>query len=323
MTVALDIFQHSFDQAQDANVQAANMAGAMAAMGRYAQEFTIYGTAFWQEGRRHYLVSSEADKLYDFLHRDEQLSCLAAPVVSQTTSLVVPSGCAEEVGRTVRRTLARELSEIYPAAFFAVAEQLTAFTPNTSAEALLGALQAELEGRFDGEQVDIFAGLLQFAYTRGNVTALFHQQLQTWVARQRREMAGDAVPKERCSQTFYGFAYQMPEGSWVCYANAVKNAAYQRLSLMQAKGCLTSPLITKNCGYQQGCPLREVRADFLVHLQTLFDAAYQKRLMTLAALPPALEQAAFEETLAEVQRKFTEPCLWALKAWGRRWGMRV
>ena len=52
MTVPLDMFLKSFDQAQDANVQAAQMSGAMVEMGRYGQEFTVYGTAFWWDGQR-------------------------------------------------------------------------------------------------------------------------------------------------------------------------------------------------------------------------------------------------------------------------------
>ena len=321
MTVPLDVFQNSFNQAQDANVQAANMAGAMVAMGRYEQEFTVYGTAFWRAGQRYYLISGEADKVYDFMHREIDL--LTTPVISWTQSLLVPSGCADEVGQAVRRALARQMAEAYPAAYFALAQKLSAFMPNDLAQPLLSEMQDELEGLYDSEQLALIAGLLRFAQRRGNVTALTGQRFQHWLKRQKQEMAGDAVPKDRFCQTFYGFAYQTSDGQWAYYANAVKNAAYRRLLTMQEKGCLTSTLVAKNCWYNYAYHLRDARADFLTHLTALFDQTYQKRLKTLVDLPPAVDQQAFAQALAYAQKQLPPASVQALRQCGRDWGVKM
>lgn len=323
MTVPLDQFQRCFAKAQDANIKAAQMAGAMAEMGRYAKELTVYGSVLWRKGKRIYALSSAAEKVYDFLERDEQLQCLSVPVVSQRTSLWVPSGCEEAVGRAVRRALAKQMAEDHPTAFFEMTESLIDKAADNLAEGLLDELQDTLEGTFDQVKLTLFAGLVQMAYQRRQVTPSTWQRYRVWLARQEREMANDVLRRERFQQTFYGFVYQKADGSWEYYANAVKGTACQRLSVLKASGHLTSTLVSKNLSQAHSCPLRELRADFLAYLAEIFDAAYCERLLAIDALPSVVEQEAFDQTLAEVQRTFGKPSSQALKQWGRSWGVTV
>ena len=320
MTVPLDRFQRSFEQAQDANIQAAQMAGAMVEMGRYAQEFTVFGSTFWREGERFYLVSSEADKIVEARLR-EDMGSLATPINGWTISLLVPSGCAEEVGRTVRQMAAKRMAENYPPAYFKLAAQLAETVPNALAEPLLAQWQEELEGLFAKEQLALFAGALELAWQRGNVTAVGRQKFDQWLKRQRQDMVEDAGRMDRFGQIFYGGAYQKDDGQWAYFANAVKNAAYRQLERCREQGHLTSTLLDYCCWYNYDYPLRQARADFLAHLQRVMDETYQARLMALTKLAPPRSPAAFAQALAEAAHKLPQPSLRALRRLGRQWGV--
>ena len=318
MTVPLDMFQQSFELAQDANVQAAQIAGAMAEMGRYAQEFTVFGSTFWRNGQRFYLVSSEADKIVE-AKLQESAGMFSTPVDCWTISLLVPSGCEDEVGRTVRQLAAKKMAANYPPAYFELAEKLADTVPNALAEPLLYQWQEELEGLFAQEQLTLFAGALDLAWQRGNVTAAARQKFDQWLKRQ--EMAGDGVQQDRFKQIFYGGAYQKDDGQWAYFANAIKNAAYRRLALCQEQGQLTSTLLAQCCWYNYDYPLRQARMDFLAHLQQIFDEAYQKRLQALMKLAPSRNPAVFAQALSAAAQELPQPALRALRCLGRQWGV--
>lgn len=150
MTVRLDTFRQvaQANRPKDANLVAAQTAGAMVEMGCFAQEFTVYGTAFYEEGKRRYMVSSDEAKIADFVQSAAHAGVFPTPLSQLTMSVVVPAGCAEEVGRAVKKRLARELAELYPLGYFQLAAALMDTAPNDRAESDLWALRQSLEGVF-------------------------------------------------------------------------------------------------------------------------------------------------------------------------------
>lgn len=323
MTVRLDTFRQvaQANRPKDANLVAAQTAGAMVEMGCFAQEFTVYGTAFYEEGKRRYMVSSDEAKIADFVQSAAHAGVFPTPLSQLTMSVVVPAGCAEEVGRAVKKRLARELAELYPLGYFQLAAALMDTAPNDRAESDLWALRQSLEGVFDEEQLQLFEGLLDLAYHKKNVTELTYRELRRWLERTRGEMADDSRQKDRFSKTFYGFVYFKPDGSRAQDINVCREVIYQHRQAWQHQQVIMTPVFSKTYWYGYDCTVQELRAQFAAHLAAVFDERYLSLWQRLRAMPSAISREAFGRARDQARAVYGRPAQQALEAIGWRLGL--
>lgn len=323
MTVRLDTFQRVAEAKgpRDANLVAAQTAGAMVEMGCFAQEVTVYGSAYYEEGRRRYIISADEAKIADFVQGAHQAHLLPTPLSQLSLKAVIPAGYAEVVNRAAKIRLARQLEASYPLAYFELAADLLKVTPNTAAQSCLEAMQDALEGVFEEDRLQLFEGLLHLAYLKKNISERTYHQMQEWLERMRREMADDACPRERFAKTFYGAVYFKADGSRAMDINVCREVIYQHQLERQKEKIPTTPLVSKTYGYSYEQTVQELRVQFADHLARLFDETYLSAWRTLADLPSAIPPKAWREAQARASRDFGDPAQKALAVLGRRLGL--
>ena len=115
----------------------------MAEEGYLDTEFTMYGTIYYQDGQRHYLVSADEEKIIDFVEAAALQDIHPMPIQSLTEVCPVPLG---------------------PLAFLELVEDL-ASVPNTDdARPLLETICHAVKNTFDREQIDLAQQLITLAY---------------------------------------------------------------------------------------------------------------------------------------------------------------
>ena len=122
------------------DLQVAEDFSKMAELGYLDKEFTMYGAAFDEDGKRRYIVTGDLDKLYDFDSACTETQTYLTPLLTLTKVCPVPSGCDDDIARTVKMDLAKKLADVYSKEFFAAADTLAQAAEATdAAEPLLSA----------------------------------------------------------------------------------------------------------------------------------------------------------------------------------------
>ena len=285
MTMDMRLFQKMFDShnynahvtVKDPNVLVAEKAGTMASMGYYEKEFTVYGCCFYKEGVRRYIVSSKAEKIIAFLEDEKNKRYFATPLEHWTTSVLVPSGTEESIVRTVKKTMARKLATQYPEAYFRELQNQIGTQSVDSAEDVFEEWKDALDGMFDELQLQLFETALAHAYNKKVITELTCYKLQQWLSRVRLDMVDDVVKKSKYTQTWYGYSYMKPDGSYAYYANARKDSAYSYRQRQIEKGVTVTPIITKTYSLKQNLPILEAKKYFEKELPVIFSVQYWER----------------------------------------------
>lgn len=323
MTVRLDTFKQVAEAARpkDANLVAAQTAGAMIEMGCFAQEFTMYGSACYEAGQRRYIISADEARVADLVHSSAHAQALFTPLKQLTMSVVVPSGCLEEVSRAVKKRLARELADRYPLGYFQLAAQLLAVPPNDQAEDILLTMRQSLEGIFEEEKLQVFEGLLDLASYKKNITELTEHELRRWLRRMREEMADDGRQMACFSKTFYGFVYFKPDGTKAKDINVCREIIYRHRQTGQRQGSWMTPVLCRTYWYDHDQTVQALRAQFADHLAKVYDEDYLTLWRTLMAIPAAVSPEAFHTARSEAERDYGQPAREALEAIGWRLGL--
>lgn len=296
--------------------------GKMMELRRFEVEFEIFGTVFWQDGTRHYLVSKSEDTLY------QQIAPLALenmyPLIMQTwhESLLVPAGWDEEIEQTVKVHFCKALQKNFPESFWKNVEDVTRGITDDSATAILDPLQEQLDGVFNADLLQLFESLLDLVYLRKNLTKRSYHMYSEWLKEVRQEMVDDVITKDLFSKDLYGFAYEDGSGRFSYHLNASQRVAHEKRDKHQKEGCLVTPIFHKKYWYNYEYRLVHVRADFKEELKRLFDGAYFDILRRITTLNVAVNANLYRAVLQDYcAHEDAAPLAEAWKDFGRQWGI--
>lgn len=295
--------------------------GKMMELRRFEVEFEIFGTVYWQEGKRHYLVSKSEDTLY------RQLEPLALhdtyPLALQTwhESALVPAGWDEEIEQTIKVHFCHSLHDTYPEDFWHNVERVTEIATDDSATQILDPLQDHLDGIFDTDQIQLFEELLNLAYLRRNLTKRSYQMYAEWLREVRQEMVDDVVTKDVFNRDMYGFAYQMDNGNIQYHLNASQRLMREKQEKQQGAGHLVTPIFHKKYWYNYDYRLDQVRSDFRELLKQVFNKNYFDMLSHLAMLKVSVDEIGYKNILEEYRDGNETALVSAWEKLGYQWGV--
>lgn len=185
----------------------AQSVGEMSKMGRFNKDFIMYGCAYEEQGEVHYMISSVATNIHDFIDNSVQQGLYPTPIMTITKTCPVPAGTEEDIALSVKVDLAKQLKKAYPKEFFELLKVFTKAPANDGALAILAPIQTMLEGQFVEDKLKLFENLVHLAYQGKVLSQASYQQFQVWLKDMRVQMVDDVVVKESFERTFYGFAY--------------------------------------------------------------------------------------------------------------------
>ena len=190
------------------DIQCGMDVGRMAELGKFDKEFTVYGCAYWQNGEAYYPLSNKAESIYRFCEAGRLPNILTTAVMSYTVTTSVPSGTCDDIWQTVQWQLARKLAAEYADGYLELLSQLAAAAATDAAWPILQHVQQLLEGRFQRDQLTLFARLAEDCLAAKYLTTAAYQQLQQWLAFNWRQMEDDVLLKDSHGRTLHGFAYR-------------------------------------------------------------------------------------------------------------------
>lgn len=271
----------------------------MAALGKFEQEFIVYGCEYIKDDGLHFRVSGQGMDLFHYQNESSLEDVYAGPVTEYVYRTLVPSGMTEEYQWKAKLVLAQRLKGYYPEEILQKLHNIVKVDNTDAALPLFRELQHKLIGHFDRNLFQLVDGLLLRAFSQKKLKAQSYQELCGWLEYLLSQMEDDVVIRKNIGRTFYGFAYCEGDGPVKYYANAVELEAYKQKQKLHLQGKTTSPMLQKTYYFTELPIMGNVRREYLKQLEVWMDDEYWQYLRSIDRLEAVPSREAFEEVAAE------------------------
>lgn len=292
----------------------------MAELGRFGEEFTFYGCVLWQEGRRRYCLSEQAEQLYACRRQWLLQGRLTSPVETYSKRLMIPAGMREGLKQGVRLEFAKLLQTQYPEAYFACLTPWVERAANNTAYPLLLVLQSTWSGEFDADHLQLYSNLTEEAFLRKRLTAQSYRELGHFVKHLWEQPGLFDAPRQPESRTFSAFLYEQRPGRLELEVGLPYYKVLIKKEQHDTEGQLTTPIFTKTCWFPDITSMREARRQFADEAQGYLGGEYWQLLQTLRDLTAVLEGSDLAEQAEKWQPTLPQASRQAIKWYGQLWG---
>lgn len=304
----------------DHDVICAQEVNQMYNLGCFAEQFVTYSTCCLLGQTCAYFVSDKAENAYQFAQHklNEDIFCL--PVHKQTQEAMVPSGHRENLSLQFKRQAAQRLKEEGAGEAARLVSSL-AKPANNAAQELLEQLKKTLTGCFEEEKLQIFAGLVQFAFNAKKVTPLYYLKCQQWLADVMQDIEEERIKHAMHERVYTGFAYLKQDGSAGYYYNAVKAMTLERQGVLRSQKQLVTPIFRKRYCFQDIDQLNDIAMAFKTALRSRLDTNYLAVLQQIYQLPGPIEKENFREIYNQQSYSAHVLSVQALNYYGVLWNV--
>ena len=297
--------------------------GIMAELGKFEVEFTMYGCAFYENGKVLYLVSENAEKVYDFMYDIANAEKLPTDIHSASIRGLVPSGAEHYILNNVREQLLDKLYSLYDEQYFSVLFDLQNVLRTNEAVTVLKKLKYQLDGICNREQLQLFQGLLETAYRRKILKTESYIEFMQWIGWTRRDLEQELIRTDLYEKIFYGFAYWKENEPVKIYVDGYKNNIYKRIEQRRTEGYFVSNIISKKYWYNNRYPVVEVKKNYETMLKELFGTWYTDSMEQFAGMNAPMKQTAQEKYLQYYNALSNEKTKYSLIRQYGLWGIEI
>lgn len=293
----------------------------MAAEGYIDTEFTMYGTTYYKDGERHYMVSSNETRIIDFIEEAVRQHFCVMPLQSLTEICPVPLGEKERIAHDVKMRLARRMQLLYPETFMQRLQQFYVSEGQDWAKTLLGKMCKKIANTFSADKLSVVEALVVYAYQCKALTTTGYWELRTWLEKAKENLADDIIPKDILSKTWYTLTYDDRPGHMKQIYNASEEWTYHKKEKLEREGKIVAPIYSHTYWYNNEVAISDTRAQHATYCKKLLDEDYMQTVREIASYPPAVDQLQFAAFAAECEEKYGRAANEALRDYGRRWRM--
>lgn len=234
----------------------------MAELGGFAEEITIIGCVYKQDGDVLYRVTDDPDEAYLFYEHAARNGILPTLPHIYVRREIIPAGQRERMTDEAKLTCARQMRDAFDTHFWQAFDALAASESTNSAYALLAEYRQNLEGRYAREPLDLFDVFLGEALQRHRVTPSAYQDFADWLDENYEKMADDWIVKEQNERTFYGFASYKDPNTLNMRVDTAPFNLMQKQQEMRQQGFVVTPIFKKTVQYKESAALPKVRRQF-------------------------------------------------------------
>ena len=296
--------------------------GKMMELRRFEFETEVYATAYWENGRRYYLVSKNDKAILGHIHDRALKSALPLPLQTWNERQLVPAGLEEEVEQQVKVNACRHLRDTFPASFWEDASRVSNAPRTSDAFELLAYLAEVIESSFNDDFLALFEDLVDTLFIRRSLTRGDYAYFKEWLIDERQCMAHEIGERDLFSKEMFGFAYRAGNGRINAIVNASqKDIAQRRDSILRDGSSLVTPVFKRKCWYNYDYRLVDVRADFKARVLRLYNDKYFSILEDVEKLPVVVDETEFSAVHARLKEEGNPACIAAWELQGRQWGI--
>ncbi|MDO4280520.1 MAG: hypothetical protein Q4C56_02710 [Peptococcaceae bacterium] len=266
----------------------------MAELGKFEQEYIVYGCCYMAQDKRHYYISNHYEDVSHFIEEALATGRYPSPPVEYLDRVLVPSGMDSEYANIAKWRLAKRMRASFDPALIVPFQEICATAPNNTAAAILAKLQKDLAPCFDSKILTLAQGLATLAYEQKKIDAAHYRAFGETVADHFRQMADDTVVKKEVRRTLYGFGCELVPGRVKYYCNAYASEIYKRRDSLLKQHKFCTPVISETYYFDQMPDMSAQRKRFMAALPTLMDAEYWQLARAICQCPSPIDGRAVQ-----------------------------
>lgn len=293
----------------------------MAEYGKYEEEFIVYGCAAMENGKIVYRITPLYEEIMQFQAEALLQNQCLTPIHTLMNRCIVQTGQRDGLLYETEIKLANTLRQLYSRTFFTQLQHCNAIMANDAAKPIFDQLQANLNGIFSMEYLQLFEGLVAVAYQAKVLTEESLQDIQKWLRRVKNQMEYDVVIKKPFTRTFYGFCYLDATGRPMYKINAEQFTVVSEQRKCKQKQLCTTPVFQKTYWYDYGVEPKTIRAQFKEELQQYYGENYWSYWKQIKALPAVVSQQQFENSLKLLEQEDSQEAVHAFLEYGYDWNL--
>lgn len=282
------------------DVQMAQEIRSLAALGVFPKGILVYGLAYYQYGKRQYMISADPAKLISFLNKVENSRYFPTPIEEYSERVIIPEGEEETIVNQIKLKLARQLQSHYPLEVFELLEQLFQTEANSYMEKPLFQYRKELESVFDIDKIKAFSDLCMRAYLRKNISELAYQQLNAWCEKRLMQLSDYMPPMGRKEKVFYGLAVLKDHKIDRCIINANLSCIHQEKNKLEQQGQYVTAWHEKIFTMEHQESLRGVNYEMATFLETIYDDAMISLIEQMEHAPSAVSDSLAKRVIEQL-----------------------
>lgn len=234
----------------------------MVELGGFAEEITIIGCVYKQDGDVLYRVTDDPDEAYHFYENAARQGILPTLPQIYVRREIIPAGQRERMTDEAKRSCAREMQRAFDARFWQLFDALAETAATDSAHDVLADARASLEGRYAREALDLFSVFLDEALARHRLTPASYARFSSWAEENYEKMADDWIVKEQYERTFYGFASYRDAATLNLRVDTAPFNLLEKQQDLRQQGVHITPIFKKTIQYRESAALPKVRRQF-------------------------------------------------------------
>lgn len=243
--------------------------GRMAELGGFAEEITIYGCAYKENGEVLYRVTDDPDEVYRFYDGAARQGLLPTLPETYVRREIIPAGQRERMTDEAKIACARQMHAAFDAHFWTLMDALAACAPSNAAYDILERYRQALDGRYAREPLSLFSVMLDEALRRHRLTPEADARFADWVRENEEKMADDWIFKERCESTFYGFAAINDKQTLRLQVDTSPFNLLEKQQALRLDGRRVTPIFSRVMQYKEQSALPKMRRQFQAWLEDI------------------------------------------------------
>lgn len=234
----------------------------MAELGGFAEEITIIGCVYKQDGDVLYRVTDDPDEAYHFYENAARQGILPTLPQIYVRREIIPAGQRERMTDEAKLTCARQMRDAFDSRFWQCFDALAATPAANSAADILERYRKDLEGRYAREPLDLFSVFLDEALERHRLSTEAYADFTGWLEENYEKMADDWIVKEQYERTFYGFASYRDAATLNLRVDTAPFNLLEKQQDLRQQGVHVTPIFKKTIQYRESAALPKVRRQF-------------------------------------------------------------
>lgn len=234
----------------------------MAELGGFAEEITIIGCVYKQDGDVLYRVTDDPDEAYRFYESAARQGILPTLPQIYVRREIIPAGQRERMTDEAKLTCARQMRDAFDSRFWQCFDALAATPAENSAADILERYRKDLEGRYAREPLDLFSVFLDEALERHRLSTEAYADFAGWLEENYEKMADDWIVKEQYERTFYGFASYRDAATLNLRVDTAPFNLLEKQQDLRQQGVHVTPIFKKTIQYRESAALPKVRRQF-------------------------------------------------------------
>lgn len=299
------------------DIQCGNDVARMAELGKFDQEFTVYGCAYRKNKETYYHISENPETIYRFWERAQKKGIYPTKFMTHSQLTGVPSGMEDEIWDEEKWNLGTVMADSFSDSFLELLNELGSHDPLNNAAPAFSIWRDAIEGRFRRDLLRTFDIFVNYCYLIKQLDQPTYSELVAWSEKVWKQMEDDMIVKDIFERSLHGYLYE-EDGIIKSIFDAQFPPIYRLWIEAIMQGKLVTPIYSETLWFRSFMDFSKKKRLFVDHMNELM-GPHIELLRTLITGDPFISKDVFRKYFEEVENSNSQDSIETMMLYGNLW----